>query len=95
MVTLKPKENIVSEEIKESIKKENLDDVIKDKLQEFYLKGMAVGAKTISQAVINKLYYSPSSSRQDLKKKIDNAVEFCKIGLGAKDKIDNDYKESK
>lgn len=92
MIEIKPKENIVSEEIKENIKNEQLDEVIQKKLQEFYIKGMAVGAKTISKAVIDKLYYSPSSSRQDLKKKIDNTIEFCKIGLKAKDRVDEEYK---
>lgn len=84
-------ETVEVEKDQRVITEDELEKVIKDKLEEFYLKGMAVGAKTISQEVMTRLYYSPGTSRKGLENRINRVIKFCRTGLKAPEKIAEDY----
>ena len=89
--TKEKEETIEVEKEQRIITEDELEKVIKDKLEEFYLKGMAVGAKTISQEVMTRLYYTPGTSRKGLETRINRVIKFCRTGLKAPEKIAEDY----
>lgn len=84
-------ETIEVEKEQRVITEDELEKVIKDKLEEFYLKGMANGAKTISQEVMARLYYTPGTSRKGLETRINRVIKFCRTGLKAPEKIAEEY----
>lgn len=74
----------------EKLQEEQLKQKLEEELNKQYLKGLAVGCKSVSGVIYNKVKnVSRNSTKNDLIRVIKDIVKFCETGLAIKEENDN------